>query len=86
MTESLENLVENINKLSTVERDFLANHLSVKLESKTLNSKLDGLNDVINLVDEWLAEDDNYDQEVYSELETDLSNNRISIQANLLND
>lgn len=86
MTESLENLVENINKLSTVERDFLANHLSVKLESKTLNSKLDGLNDVINLVDEWLAEDSNYDQEVYSELETDLSNNRISIQANLLND
>ena len=57
------------------------------LATETVDAQKSGsLDNVIDLVDQWLAEDSSYDEEVYLELENSLLNNAISIQANLLNE
>ena len=53
----------------------------VRQEIKDSNKQKAGcLDDVIDLVDQWLAEDSEYDQEVYPQLEVALSNQPVSIQ------
>ncbi|MBR8827552.1 MAG: hypothetical protein DSM107014_06525 [Gomphosphaeria aponina SAG 52.96 = DSM 107014] len=51
------------------------------LEGEKIEQKQGCLDDVINLVDEWLAEDSEYDQEVYPQLKVALANHPISIAA-----
>jgi hypothetical protein len=86
MTELLEKFITQIQKLPELEQKMIFNRILTELEPDLVNSKSSSLDNVINLVDQWLAEDSKYDEEVYPELENALLNNSVSIQANLLNE
>jgi len=72
MTQILEKIITELEKLPEDEQQAI-------LEGEKIEQKQACLDDVINLVDEWLAEEDEYDQEVYPQLKVALSNHPISI-------
>lgn len=86
MIDSLQNLVKKIETLPQVEQNVICDRILTQLEGNLPIQKSGCLDNVINLVDQWLSEDSKYDQEVYVELEDSLAHNSVSIKANLLDE
>jgi hypothetical protein len=84
MTKLLEKFIGKIEKLPELEQSLLVNRLLTELEQDLIPQESACLDDVINLVDQWLAEDSQYDEEVYPELEHLLLKNSVSISSKFI--
>jgi hypothetical protein len=88
MTELLQKMITELEQLPEADKNAIISRFLAELkDEKALQVSFNATTeDIIDLVDQWLAEDSDYDQEVYPQLEVALSNQSVSIQANWLND
>lgn len=86
MTDLVQKLITKIETLPELKQNMISNRILTELEQESLTPKSGCLDNVIDLVDQWLSEDSKYDEEVYLELEDFLSHNSVSIKTNLLNE
>ena len=64
-------------RISTSQEYTVSSMPDVKVE-KQQNGSDNSLENVINLVDEWMTDESGYDEEVYPEIENELNKNQVS--------
>lgn len=79
MNTLLQNMITKLENLPETKQNSIANLVLIELEKDLKPQKQGCLDDVIDLVDQWLKEDAKYDEEVYAQLEINLLENTVSI-------